>query len=162
MKSPNPKTHSSTLAYQAVNIGTKRNPKNINLGVCCTKQERSYFTKHFVKYQDVLSWTYQDLKTYNTRIVQHIIPMKEDVKLAQQKMRKFHPSLEPQIKSKLRKLLDAKVIFEVKQTTWVANLVTVRKKNGEIRLYVDFRNLNKASKKDNYHVPQMEFFLQLV
>ena len=30
------------------------------------------------------------------------------------------------------------------------NLVPVRKKNGEIRLCVDFRNLNRASLKDNY------------
>jgi hypothetical protein len=38
----------------------------------------------------------------------------------------------------------------------------VRKKNGEIRLCVDFRNLNKASDKDNYPVPPMEQILQQV
>ena len=35
-------------------------------------------------------------------------------------------------------------------------MVPVRKKSGEIRLCVDFRNLNCASDKDNYHVPPME------
>jgi hypothetical protein len=34
--------------------------------------------------------------------------------------------------------------------------------NGEIRLCVDFRNLNKASDKDNYPVPPMEQILQQV
>ena len=38
----------------------------------------------------------------------------------------------------------------------------VRKKNGEIRLCVDFRNLNKYSKKDNYPLPKMEHLLQKV
>ena len=38
----------------------------------------------------------------------------------------------------------------------------VRKNNGEIRLCVDFRNLNKCSKKYNYPLPNMEHLLQKV
>ena len=38
----------------------------------------------------------------------------------------------------------------------------VRKKLGEIRLCMDFRNLNRASDKDNYLVPPMEQLLQMV
>jgi hypothetical protein len=60
----------------------------------------------------------------------------------------------------LKKLLDAKIIFQVRHSAWVANLVPVRKKSGEIRLCVDFRNLNRASEKDNYPVPPMEQLLQ--
>ena len=45
---------------------------------------------------------------------------------------------------------------------WVCNLVTMRKKIGEIRLCIDFRNLNKASFKDNYPLPKMEHILQRV
>jgi hypothetical protein len=60
----------------------------------------------------------------------------------------------------LKKLLDAKIIFQVRHSMWVANLVPVRKKSGEIRLCVDFRNLNRASDKDNYPVPPMEQLLQ--
>jgi hypothetical protein len=40
--------------------------------------------------------------------------------------------------------------------------VIVRNKNGEIRLCVDFRNLNKCSKKDNYPLPKMEHLLQII
>ena len=40
--------------------------------------------------------------------------------------------------------------------------MVVRKKNGEIRLCVDFRNLNKCSKKDNYPLPKMDHLLQRV
>jgi hypothetical protein len=60
----------------------------------------------------------------------------------------------------LRKILDAKIIFQVRHSAWVANLVRVRKKSGEIRLCVDFQNLNRASEKDNYPVPPMEQLLQ--
>jgi hypothetical protein len=38
----------------------------------------------------------------------------------------------------------------------------VRKKTGEIRLFVDFRNLNQLFLKDNYHLPNMENLLQRV
>ena len=38
----------------------------------------------------------------------------------------------------------------------------VRNKNGEIRLCVDFRNLNKVSLKENYPLPKMDHILQKV
>jgi hypothetical protein len=44
----------------------------------------------------------------------------------------------------------------------VANLVPIRKKSGEIRLCVDFRNLNRSSRKYNYPLPNMEHILQKV
>ena len=92
----------------------------------------------------------------------HNIPIKPEVNPYQQKLRKMHPSLELSVKKELDKLLSARIIFPVRNMQWIANLVPVHKKNGEIRLYVDFRNLNQASEKDNYHVPPMEQILQKV
>jgi hypothetical protein len=50
----------------------------------------------------------------------------------------------------------------LRYSDWVANLVPVRKKSGEIRLCVDFRNMNRSSRKDNYSLPKMEHILQRV
>jgi hypothetical protein len=50
----------------------------------------------------------------------------------------------------------------LRYSEWVAKLVPVRKKNGEIRLCVDFINLNKCSLKDNYPLPKMDHILQKV
>ena len=44
----------------------------------------------------------------------------------------------------------------------MSKLVSVRKKTGEIRLCIDFRNLNRASLKDNYPLPKMDHILQKV
>eukprot|EP00253_Pinus_taeda_P031826 PITA_31826 len=41
-------------------------------------------------------------------------------------------------------------------------MVPVRKKNGDIRICIDLRNLNKASLKDNFPLPTMEQILQSV
>jgi hypothetical protein len=46
--------------------------------------------------------------------------------------------------------------YSLRYSEWLANLVPVRKKSGEIRLRVDFRNLNKCSLKDNYPMPKMD------
>ena len=84
--------------------------------------------KLFREFKDVFTWTYKDLKTYDMKIIQHIIPLKEDAKPFQQKLQKLRPSLESLVKKELNKLLATKIIFPVWQTTWAANLVLVRKK----------------------------------
>ena len=74
----------------------------------------------------------------------------------------MHPSLESLVKKELNKLLATKIIFPVRHTTWVANLVPVRKKLGDIRICIDFQNMNRAILKDNYLGPAMEQILQSV
>ena len=85
--------------------------------------------------------------------------MPNNEKPIQQKLRKIHPNLENQIKSELNKLLKAKIIFLVWHSKWVSNMVPVRKKNRDIRICIDFRNLNKACQKDNFPLPPMEQIL---
>ena len=68
----------------------------------------------------------------------------------------------PVIEKEIKKLLDAKIIVPLRYSSWVANLVPVRKKNGEIRLCVDFINLKRSSLKDNYPLPKIEQVLQQV
>jgi len=109
----NTKTRSSSFLYEPVNLGTDQNTWNINLGKSCTQVERATFMKLFIEFKDVFAWTYKDLKTYDTKIIQHIIPLKEDAKPFQQKLWKMHPSLESLMKKELNKLLVAKVIFPV-------------------------------------------------
>jgi hypothetical protein len=58
--------------------------------------------------------------------------------------------------------MNAQIIIPLRYSGWVSNLVPVKKKNGEIRLCVDFRNLNKCSKKDNYPLIKMEHILKRV
>lgn len=59
-------------------------------------------------------------------------------------------------------MLKSWIIYPIHHSTWVANIVSIRKKNGEIRTCVDFHNLNQASLKDNYALPMMEHLLQIV
>ena len=66
------------------------------------------------------------------------------------------------MEKEIKKMYEAGIIVPVRSSYWVSNLVVVRKKTGEIRLCIDFRNLNRASLKDNYPLPKMEHILQKV
>ena len=76
----NVKTNSSSMQYELINLGTEAEPKYVNLGKCCSPIERGRFISFFQKYKDIFSWTYEDLKTYDTHIIKQFIPIKAVVK----------------------------------------------------------------------------------
>ena len=125
----NYKTNNSTMKYKIINLGSEKDPKNVDLGLGCTPTEWDAFIKLFKKYKDIFACTYDDLKTYDTIIIQYVILMESNAKPYHQQLRNMHPKLEPSVKKELNKLLDAKIVFLVRYSRWVSNLVPVRKKN---------------------------------
>ena len=132
------------------NIGTEDDPIIVRLSKKLPAKEKDEYVKLMKKYRDVFAWCYDGLKEYGTSIIQHLIPIKPGEKPFRQKLRRINPMLLPIIEKEIKKLFHAKIIVTLRFSKWVANLVPVRKKNGEIRLCVDFRNLNKVSLNDNY------------
>jgi ribosomal protein S4E len=55
-----------------------------------------------------------------------------------------------------QRLQDAKVIREVKYPVWLANTVPVKKKNEKWRMCVDFTDLNKACKKEDFPLVRVD------
>jgi hypothetical protein len=127
-----------------------------------TQEQRDKYTEILREFVDVFSWTYEDLKTYDTSVIEHKIPLKEEAKPFRQNLRQINPMLLSVMEREVKKLLDARIIVPLRYSKWVTNLIPVRKKSGEIRLCVDFMNLNRSSKKDNYPLPNMEHILQRV
>ena len=96
---------------------------------------------------------------------QHTIPLKQDVRQVKpfrQKLRQINPNLASIVKKDLENMLDVGIIAPTRHSSWCSNLVVVRKKNGSLRICIDFRNLNIACQKDNYPLPNMETLLQRV
>ena len=83
-------------------------------------------------YSDVFSWSYKDLKAYDTNIIQHIITIKKGEMLFKQKLRRMKSKLFPLVEKEIKKLFEAKIIVSLRFSCWVKNMVPVRKKNGEI------------------------------
>jgi hypothetical protein len=58
-----------------------------------------------------------------------------------------------EIKAEVEKLLKSGFIYPVHLTEWVSNIISANKKQGTIRVCVDYRDLNKACPKENYPTP---------
>jgi hypothetical protein len=84
------------------------------------------------------------------------------VKPVRKKKRPINPALEATIRKEVEKLINAHIIFSIKYSEWVYNMVHVWKKNGGIYLCVYFHAFNRASIKDNFPLPNMEMILQQV
>ena len=95
-------------------------------------------------------------------IALHHLAVLESVKPVQQAKRKYRPILEAYIASENEKLKETKFIREVQYPTWLTNIVSVKKKNGQIRICVDFRNLNQACTKDAFSLPIPDILLDNV
>jgi hypothetical protein len=61
--------------------------------------------------------------------------------------------------AEVQKPLDARIIREVQYPVWVANVVMVLKKNGNMRICIDFTELNKACPKDPYPLPRIDIII---
>ena len=85
-----------------------------------------------------------DIKTY---------PMAKPVR---QKIRQVHPRKAIAIKAEIEKLLKVGFIYPVPLTKWVSNVVPVNKKQGTIRVCIDFKDLNKSCPKDNLPTPHID------
>ena len=112
------------------------NDKKINLGKVCTPEEHQTFINLCHEFHDIITWNYLDLKGFDLNIAQHTIKLEPSAKPVRQKQRPINPKLEPLMIKELTKLIESNITFPIKHTSWVSNLVLVRKKNGEIRLCV--------------------------
>ena len=86
-------------------------------------------------------------------IVQHEIRTYENARPVHQRLRPVNPRKAAAIKAEVEKLLKAGFIYPVPLIDWVSNPVPVDKKQGTIRVCINFRDLNKACLKDNYPMP---------
>jgi hypothetical protein len=59
-------------------------------------------------------------------------------------------------------LLASKFIEFVKETIWLSPIIVVPKKNDKLRIYIDFKKLNVAIKKDPYPLPFTQEVLSIV
>ena len=107
-------------------------------------------------YSDVFAWSYQDMTGLDTDIVVHRLPLREECMPVKQKLRRVKPEMLLKIKEEVKKQLDAGFLEVAKYPQWVANIVLVPKKDGKVRMCVDYQNLNRVSPKDNFPLPHID------
>ena len=84
------------------------------------------------------------------------MPMRPKCKPVQQKLKRVKSEMLLKIKEEVKKQLDAGFLEVAKYPEWVANIVPVPKKDGKMRMCVDYKYLNRASPKDNFSLPHID------
>eukprot|EP00253_Pinus_taeda_P002916 PITA_02916 len=133
-----------------VEFGPKKTLKiSSSLSPSQEKELCSLLTRHL----EAFAWSYKEMTGIHPSVCTHHIYIKEDCKLVRQPQRRMNPALKDIVKEEVQKLLDAGFIYPISDSEWVSLLVLVPKKNGKWRICVDYRELNKATKKDHFPLP---------
>jgi hypothetical protein len=88
---------------QNINIDTSNFPNYINLGTSFTVEEIGQYTQLLKEFQDIFSWSYDDLKEYYKSIFHHVIPLKEGSKPFKKKLRMINLKIKSLVKIELEK-----------------------------------------------------------
>jgi hypothetical protein len=57
------------------------------------------------------------------------------------------------VKKEIERLIEENFIRPCGYAEWISNIVPVYKKNGKMRVCIDFRDLNRATPMDGYPMP---------
>src|SRR6187200_431474 len=111
-------------------------------------------------------------------ICQHKIKLEENAKPVIDHQRRLNPKMKEVVRKEILKLLEASIIYPVADSQWVSHVHCVPKKGGmtvvpndkdelipqrivtRYRMVIDFRKLNKATKKDHYPLPFIDQMLE--
>ncbi|GKD30700.1 reverse transcriptase domain-containing protein, partial [Tanacetum coccineum] len=125
-----------------------------------------------------IAWKLSNIKGINPEFCSHKILMEEDYEPAVQHQRRVYPKIHDVIKKEVEKLLDARLIYPISDSPLVSPVHCVPKKGGMIvltndenelvpsrlvtgwRVCIDYRKLNKATRKDHFPLPFMDQMLE--
>ncbi|XP_069150824.1 uncharacterized protein [Solanum lycopersicum] len=94
-----------------------------------------------------------------TDVVSHKLPINPGFEPVKQKTQKFNPELSLKIKEEITKQIKSRLVEGTQYPTWLANVIPVAKKDGKIRICVDYRDLNEASLKNNFPLPNIHILI---
>ena len=64
-----------------------------------------------------------------------------------------------ELKEEVKKHIDVGFLVTSKYSQWVANIVLVLKKDEKVHICVDYKDLNKASPKDDFPLPHIDMLV---
>ena len=141
----------ATISVQSIAPSISDRIRALDLSAL-SEQEQVGVRSLLLKYQSVFAAHDGDLGC--TNLLSHDIPLLDNIPL-RQRYRRIPPSEYEAVKAHINQLLESQVIKE-SCSPYASPIVLVRKKDGSLRLCVDYRLLNAKTRKDAFPLPRIE------
>ncbi|CAM8910727.1 unnamed protein product [Rhodiola kirilowii] len=130
------------------------------------------------EHRPALSYSIDDIKGISPDMCMHRIHLEGDARPTRDALRRLNPMLNDVVKKKILKLLEAGIIYSIADSEWLSpvhivpkkgGLTIVRNENNDLIptltvtgwcMYIDYRKLNKATRKDHFHMPFIDQMLE--
>lgn len=145
------KSTTATVSSQAAATPVPDRVESLDLSAL-GEQDQAEVRSLLQKYQSVFSAHEGDLGC--TNLISHDNPLIDDTPV-RQRYRRIPPSEYEAVKAHINQLLESQVIRE-SSSPYASPIVLVRKKDGSLRLCVDYRLLNSKTRKDAFPLPRIE------
>ncbi|KAL0337630.1 UNVERIFIED_CONTAM: Retrovirus-related Pol polyprotein from transposon [Sesamum calycinum] len=142
-----------------VDLGNIEDPRPIYVSASLTQEEEQTYIALLHEFKDIFAWSYKKMPGLDPKVVVHHLLVKKGACPIKQGQCRFRSELIPLIEGAVNKLIEVGFIREVNYPMWISSIVSVRKKNGQIRVCVDFRDLNNACRKDDFPLPIVELMI---
>ncbi|KAL4348058.1 hypothetical protein GQ457_17G008860 [Hibiscus cannabinus] len=129
------------------------------------------------QHKEALGWTIADIKGISPTICMHKILLEDNHKPTVDAQRRLNQAMKDVVRKEILKWLDAGIIYPISDSEWVSPVQCVPKKGGMTvisnekneliptrtvtgwRVCMDYRKLNKATRKDHFPLPFIDQML---
>lgn len=99
-------------------------------------------------YKDHVAWNYNGMPSLDWGLVENPLQIKLGFKLRKQPWQRMVPDIINHVKEKIEGLLEVGFIKLIRYDEWISNIMLILKKNGNLRICIDFGNMNIVTLKD--------------
>jgi len=138
---------------EAVDIGDGGKPRPTYVSAKLDPKYKQELVASLKEYKNCFAWEYYEMPGLDRKLVEHRLPLKPGYRPFKQAPRRIKPEVMADVKAEITRLYEAKFIRQCRYTEWISSVVLVYKKNGKVRVSIDFRDLNKSILMDSYPMP---------
>ncbi|XP_050876397.1 uncharacterized protein LOC127080113 [Lathyrus oleraceus] len=130
--------------------------KTVKIGKGLPEETREELVACLKENSDLFAWNAAEMPGLDPEIACHKLALDQAAKPIAQRRRKQSPEKAEAAERAVKDLLEANFISEAQYTTWLSNVVLVKKNNGKWRMCVDYTDLNRACPKDAFPLPNID------
>lgn len=149
----------------------------VNISSSLSAEQEGKLLRILREYKRALGWTIADIKGIYPSISMHKIKLEECHMPTIEHQRRLNPIMKEVVKKEILKWLDAGIIYPISDSPWVSPVQFVPKKGSMTivantydeliptrtingwRVCIDYRKLNKATRKDHFPLPFIDQML---